>query len=449
MFDLASLQHILPVTAEVVDGRMHIGGCDLTALADIYGTPLYVYDAATMDAAVAVYAEALRAHYPGPWEVAYASKAFLCTAIAQWAAGHGLGLDVVSGGEIAIALRGGFPAKRMHLHGNNKAEADLAMALDVGVGRIVLDNEEEIARVERLAAARRRPADVWLRLTPDIDVHTHVYRVTGRLDSKFGFPLADRIAREAARRVLRSPHLRLVGLHVHLGSQVFDAEPIAYAVEVLVEFAASLQDEGFVLRELSPGGGWGVPYWLEDPPTPIEPYIAAISAAAIAGCHRHGFDLPRLVIEPGRSLVARAGVALYRVGGVKRGPARTYVMVDGGLADNPRPALYQAVYTALRANRMGEPATETVTVAGPYCESGDIMIQRVVLPPVRPGDVLAVPVAGAYHLSMASNYNAALRPAVLWLVGGHAHVIQERETVDDLVRRDRPLPRCENSWQNR
>jgi diaminopimelate decarboxylase len=433
------LQHILPVTTAVTDGRLHVAGCDLTALADAHGTPLYVYDGVTLDTMVAAYADALCAHYPGPWEIAYASKAFLCTAIAQWAAGHGLGLDVVSGGEIAIALRGGFPAKRMHFHGNNKAEADLAMALDAGVGRTVLDNEGEITRVERLAAARSRPAEVWLRLTPDIDVHTHVYRVTGRLDSKFGFPLAEGIAGEAARRVLRSPHLRLMGLHVHLGSQVFDAEPIACAVEVLVNFAASLRDEGFVLRELSPGGGWGVPYRPEDPPASVEPYIAAVSATVIAGCRRRGFDLPRLVVEPGRSLVARAGVALYRVGGVKRGPARTYVMVDGGLADNPRPALYQAAYTALLANRMEESATETVAVAGPYCESGDILIRETALPPVRPGDVLAMPVAGAYHLSMASNYNAARRPAVLWLAGGRAHVIQERETVDDLVRRDRPL----------
>lgn len=437
---LTPFAHLLPVSAAVVGGRLQIGGCDLEVLADAYGTPLYLYDAATLDWAVAAYTDALRAHYPGPWEIAYASKAFLCTAVAQWAARRGLGLDVVSGGELAIAQRAGFPPARMHFHGNNKREAELAQALDCGLGRIVLDNEQEIARLERLAAARGEPATVWMRLTPNIDVHTHAYQTTGLVDTKFGFPLAEGIAEAAARRVLRSPHLRLVGLHTHLGSQVFDAEPIAQAVEMMLDFAARLREDGFILHELSPGGGWGVPYRPETPPAPIVPYITALSAAVRAGCQRHSFDWPRLVIEPGRTLMARAGVALYRVGGVKRMPGRTYVLIDGGMADNPRPALYQAAYTAVLANRIGEGATETVAIAGPYCESGDIMIQQVSLPLAQAGDLLAVPVAGAYHLSMASNYNAALRPAVLWVADGQARMIQERETIDDLLRRDRPLP---------
>mgnify|MGYP005847122415 CR=1 FL=1 len=437
---LTPYAHLLPVSATVVGGRLQIGGCDLEALADAYGTPLYLYDAATLDGAVAAYTDALRAHYPGPWGIAYASKAFLCTAIAQWAARRGLGLDVVSGGELAIAQRAGFPPERMHFHGNNKREAELTQALDCGLGRIVLDNEQESARLERLAAARGKPVAVWMRLTPNIDVHTHAYQTTGLVDTKFGFPLAEGIAEAAARRLLRSPHFHLVGLHTHLGSQVFDAEPIAQAVEVILDFAARLREDGFILRELSPGGGWGVSYRPETPPASIISYIAALSAAVRAGCRRHGFAWPRLVIEPGRTLVARAGLALYRVGGVKRMPGRTYVFIDGGMADNPRPALYQAVYTALLVNRIGEGATETVAIAGPYCESGDIMIQQASLPPARAGDLLAVPVAGAYHLSMASNYNAALRPTVLWVADGQAHVIQERETIDDLMRRDRPLP---------
>ena len=440
MIDLQSIQHLLPITATVVDGRLHVAGCDLTALADQYGTPLYIYDAATLDGAVASYANALRSHYPGAWEIAYAAKAYLSTAIAQWAVRHDLGMDVVSAGEIAIARRAGFPPERMHFQGNNKSEAELATALDIGLGRIVVDNLEEMGRIERLAAARGRRADIWLRLTPNIDVHTHAYVATGLVDTKFGFPLVDGIAEAAARRALASPHLNLVGLHTHLGSQVFDAELIAQAVEVILDLAARLRGAGFVLRDLSPGGGWGVPYRPELPPAPVEPYIATLSAATIEGCRRHGFALPRLVIEPGRSLVARAAIALYRVGGVKEMPGRTYVLINGGLSDNPRPALYQAAYTAWLANRMEEAATESVAVAGPYCESGDILIQKVSLPPAHPGDLLATPVAGAYQLSMASNYNAALRPATLWLTEGEAHVIQERESVDDLVRRDRPLP---------
>ncbi|NOZ29308.1 MAG: diaminopimelate decarboxylase [Chloroflexi bacterium] len=450
MNNLSSLQHILPMTAQVIDGRLWVAGCDLTALADTYGTPLYVYDAATLEAAVEAYASALRRHYPGPWEIAYAAKAFWCLAMAQWASSRGLGLDVVSGGELAIGLRAGFPPERIHFHGNYKTDAELEIALDANVGRIVLDHEGEIERLERLAAARGTVVEVWLRVSPGIDVHTHDYVVTGRADTKFGIPLMGGMAREAARRVLRSPHLRLVGLHTHLGSQILDATPFARAVHTLLDLAADLEDEGFTLRELSPGGGWGVPYRPDDPPTSVDAYIAAIGEAVVTGCRERGWPLPRLVIEPGRSLVARAGIALYRVGSVKRQPGRTYVLVDGGLADNPRPALYGAAYTALLANRMEEKATETVAVAGPYCESGDILIRELRLPPARTGDLLAVPVAGAYQLSMASNYNAARRPAVLWLANGRAHLIRERESYEDLMRRDRPLPaEGSGSWRDR
>ncbi len=436
---LASLRHILPETAEIIHGRLWVGGCDLIALAEAYGTPLYVYDAATLDASVAAYAESLQAHYPGPWEIAYAAKAFLCTAIAQWANARGLGLDVVSGGEITIALQAGFPAERMHFHGNNKTEAELTTALNASIGRIVLDNDTELKRLAGMARERQRPVDVWLRLTPDLMVHTHTYTITGRVDTKFGFPLAEGIAAKAAQAVLNAPYLRLKGLHAHLGSQVFDPTPIGYAVEVLLDFAASLRQAGWTLQELSPGGGWGVPYRPEDPPAPVDRYVATICQATVEGCRRLGFELPRLILEPGRSLVARAGLALYRVGAIKRQPNRTYILVDGGLADNPRPALYQARYTALLANRAAEPPQGTVTVAGPYCESGDILISNVALPRAQPGDVLAVPVAGAYQLSMASNYNGARRPTVLWLQQGSARVIQKRESMEDLTRRDHPL----------
>ncbi|MBE7469096.1 MAG: diaminopimelate decarboxylase [Anaerolineae bacterium] len=423
-------------------------------LADQFGTPLYMYDVETIRANIRRYRQAL-ATYPGPSRLTYASKAYLSVALARLMAAERVGLDVASAGELFIARQGGADPAQMHMHGNNKSRLDLSEALQAGVGRMVVDNATELHLLASLAAERQQPINIWLRVTPDITVETHHrYTVTGTADSKFGFPLqeaevvAGELLAETRTRgredatlfhLPASSPLRLTGLHLHLGSHFHDVEPVAEGVERLLDVAVRLRERyGWTLAELCPGGGWGVPYHPGDPPMPIEPFAKSLVAAIVEGCRRRNLPLPELVLEPGRSLVAQAGVALYTVGGRKVIPGvRTYVSIDGGLADNPRPALYQAKYTALLANRAGEAETETVAIAGPFCESGDVLIQAVDLPLAAPGDILAVPVAGAYQLSMGSNYNAALRPAVVFIEGEEVRLVQRRETFEDLVMRDR------------
>ena len=423
-------------------GELWLGGCSASSLAQEFGTPLYVFDETTLRARCQEYRKALAQHYPGTAQVAYASKAYLNLALAQLFAQEDLSLDVVSGGELYVARQAGFPAQRIHFHGNNKTPAELAMALDEGVGRIVVDNFHELDVLERLAAERRVRVPIWLRLSPGIDVHTHDYRKTGLLDSKFGFPLETDAAEDAVVRATASSHLELVGLHAHIGSQIFDLEPFTMAVALLVDFAAAMRAcHGFELRELSPGGGWGVPHHEAAPPAPADRYVQAVGQAVVESCRRHGLALPTLVIEPGRSIVAPAGVALYRVGARKEIPGvRTYVSVDGGMADNIRPALYGARYTALVANKANLPADETVTIAGRFCESGDVLIHDITLPRLAPGDLLAIPMVGAYCLSLASNYNLVPRPAVVLVRDGQANLVQRRETFQDLTARDLPLP---------
>jgi diaminopimelate decarboxylase len=355
-------------------------------------------------------------------------------------------LDVVSGGELYIALRGGFPPARIHLHGNNKSPAELAFALDVGVGRIVVDNFTELTRLIDVAAQRGRRIAIWLRLAPNVDVHTHAYRKTGLLDAKhkpFGFPIATGEAARALHLALDSPYLWPVGLHAHIGSQIFETRPFVRTVDVLLDFAAEAQSStAFVLQELSPGGGLGVQYVPTDPEVSIAAYVHEVSEAVVRGCRARGLPLPRLTLEPGRSLVAPAGVALYTVGGRRVIPGvRTYVSVDGGMADNIRPALYGAAYVGVNLTprpplQILERGSEVVTVVGKFCESGDVLIRDCVLPQAEVGDVLAVPVCGAYHLAMSSNYNGALRPAVVLVNKGQARLMQRRETFEDLVRRD-------------
>ncbi len=431
---------ILPLTAtRDAAGRLCVAGCALPDLAAAYGTPLYLYDQATLDGMAAAYQAALAAAYPADWEVAYAAKAWLSTTLARWAAARGLGLDVVSAGELAIARQGDFPAERIHFHGNNKTQAELAAALAAGVGRIVVDHAGELAAVDALARAQGRRQPIWLRINPDVAVDTHGHTRTGHAGSKFGLALADGTAEATALHALRLEGVELRGLHCHIGSQFRAAEPLALAVQRLLELAARLRDlAGWRLAELSPGGGWAVPYLADQAAglPAIGAYVATVAQEVAAGCRQRGLALPRLVLEPGRSLTARAGVAVYTVGAVKQTGAVTYLFIDGGLADNPRPALYQARYSALLANRLSAGRPQRVHVAGPYCETGDVLIQDIDLPPVQAGDLLAVPASGAYQLSMASNYNAALRPAVVWLAAGEAHLVQRRETVADLLARE-------------
>ena len=452
-------------------GHLSLDGYRAIDLAAQFGTPLYVYSVQTIRDQIKAYRQAL-AQYPGAARLTYASKAFLCPALARLMTAAGVGLDVASAGELFIARRGGADPARMHMHGNNKSRLDLSQALQAGVGRIVVDNATELDLLAQLAEARQQSVNIWLRVTPDVAVETHHrYTVTGSADSKFGFPIkeAEAVAGEIlaggqggrgaggqeesgplAPPLLRSPAsfspplprssapLLLKGLHLHLGSHFHDVEPVAEAVERLLDVAVRLRRAyGWEMPELCPGGGWGVPYHPTDPPMPAGLFAANLVAAIVEGCRQRNLPLPELVLEPGRSLVAQAGVALYTVGGRKVIPGvRSYVSIDGGLADNPRPALYQAKYTALLANRAGEPETETVAIAGPFCESGDILIQAVDLPVASPGDLLAVPVAGAYHLSMSSNYNAALRPAVVFIDEAGTRLVQRRETFEDLVGRD-------------
>ena len=428
---------LFPITTRIDGtGRLWLGGCLARDLAEQFGTPLYVFDEATLVARCREAREAL-ASYPGPARVAYASKAFLCIGLAQLLAREGLGLDVVSGGELAVARAAGFPRQRVHLHGNNKSRAELQAALEWGICTIVVDGWQELALLRELAAGRGGRQRIWLRVAPGIDVHTHAHRKTGLLDSKFGFTLETGEALAALREALATEDLALVGLHAHIGSLVFEPEPFAAAAAALLDLAAAA---GFAPEEVSPGGGWGVATGPGEEDVPLAAFGQAVATAVQERCARHGLPLPTLTVELGRTIVAPAGVALYRVGGRKEIPGvRTYLALDGGMGDNIRPALYGARYAALAADHASAPAAETVTLAGRFCESGDIIARDVELPHLQPGDLVAIPRAGAYCLPMASNYNLVPRPAVVLVDGGQARLLQRRETLDDLLARDLPL----------
>jgi len=432
-------RHIWPDTATISDGRLHLGGCDARALAAAYGTPLYVFDEATLRGAMRAYLAAFR-RQDAPFGVHYAAKALLNTALAQIVTQEGLGLDVVSGAELLVARRAGVPMERVHFHGNAPGDAELERAVAWGVGAVVVDNLDELERLAALTAGRERPQGVMLRVAPGIEARTHPSIATGGADSKFGLPPAALDA--AATRLRASPGLRFLGLHAHIGSQIFDLQPLRAAVAVLVDLAARLRDcHGLLVEELSPGGGLGAPYLAEEAAPDIAAYAAALCASLRDRCAARALPPPRLTVEPGRSIVARAGVALYTVMGRKLAADGTtrYLHIDGGMADNPRPALYGARYTALLANRAAAPPGPPVSVAGRSCESGDVLLREVALPPAQPGDLLAVATAGAYTLSMASTYNLAPRPAVVLVAAGRARLIQRRETEDDLLARDVPL----------
>jgi diaminopimelate decarboxylase len=436
---------IFPKDALVdAEGRLWIGGCLTSMLAQEFGTPLYVFDEGTLRARCREYRQAIAHHYPGSGQVAYAGKAYLNMALARVFSQEGLSLDVVSGGELYVARQAGFPAGRIHFHGNNKSAAELAMALDERVGRVVVDNANELDVLEGLAAERRAKVPIWLRIAPGVDAHTHAYRKTGLLDSKFGFSLETGDAERAVVHAMSSDYLELTGIHAHIGSEIYDLEPFTLTVALLLGFAAKMKAAvEFDLKEFSPGGGWGVPYVESDEPAPPNAYVRAVSEAVVGACARRGLGLPALVVEPGRSIVALAGVALYRVGTRKEIPGvRTYVAVDGGMADNIRPALYGASYSALAAEKAHQPAEETVTVAGRFCESGDVLLRDIALPRLGTGDLLAVPAVGAYCLAMASNYNLVPRPAAVLVNDGRAQLIQRRETYADLIARDIPLADC-------
>ena len=430
------LQGVLPSTARVNErGHLAIGGCDTVDLAQQYGTPLYVFDEQHLREQARAFVRSFTARNPETM-VAYASKACTGIAILKLVAEEGLGLDVVSGGELAIALAAGFPPERIHLHGNNKTPEELREAVAAGIGRVVVDNFYEIELLDRIAGEAGRRQPILLRLAPGIDPHTHAKISTGQIDTKFGFTIQIGDAAEAVTRSLAAKNLVLLGYHCHIGSQIFEIEAYEQVADVMLGFAAEQRDRtGFAPEEFSPGGGFAVQYVADAPPPDPDAYAAMVVDAVSAARERYNLPPLLLFVEPGRSMVARAGVALYTVGSTKEIPdVRRYVSIDGGMADNIRPAMYDARYEALVANRPEEAPAEPVTIAGKYCESGDILIRDIALPSLQPGDILAVPASGAYAPAMASNYNGALRPAILFVKDGEARLVRRRETYEDLLR---------------
>ncbi len=418
-------------------GHLEIGGCDTVELTKRYGTPLYVFDEEEIRRQCRRYLTGLSAGY-GRAEVIYAGKAFLVKAMCRIVEQEGLSLDVVSGGELYTALMAGFPPERIYFHGNNKSVDEIKLALASGVGRFMVDNLYELALLDRLAAEFGRTACCLLRVSPGIEAHTHSYMKTGQVDSKFGIGLSGGQALTAIKQALSCRNIRLTGVHCHIGSQIFDLEPFKAAIQVIMEFLAEVRRElGITLEELDLGGGLGIRYSEGDKSPSPEEYGAVIGNTVRTEALRLGLPLPKLLCEPGRSIVAQAGTTLYTIGAVKEIPGiRTYIAIDGGMGDNPRVALYQARYEAVVANKANQPLSQLVTVAGKYCESGDILIWDLPAPVVEPGDVLAVFSTGAYNYSMASNYNRVPRPAVVGVWRGESTLWVRRESYADLVRLD-------------
>ena len=433
---------LFPDTARIENDAISVGGQDLSSLADTYGTPLYLYDRVTLDRAVGRYRDALKASYPASASITYAGKAFLCKAIAQWTRLQRLSLDCSGEGEIACALAAGLQRDSIIVHGVNKSFADLRSSLQ-HAGTLVVDNLDELQHLASLIGEKRSGSaqaahcpNVWLRLQPGIEIETHhAHTQTGGAQSKFGMT-AEEIAQAA--EIARSHGLPLVGMHFHLGSNFRDTAPLIAAVELALDLARGL---GFPETwHFSPGGGWGVAYHEDELPVPgVDTYVRTIGRTIVRRCRANGLPLPQLHLEPGRSLVARAGLVLYRVGGVKKRGGRTWLLTDGGMADNPRHALYGSRYSAMPVHGVSRPMTEMVSIGGPFCESGDVILEDLRMPAVQEGELIAVPVSGAYQLSLSSNYNGSRRPAVLWLEKGAARLIIRRETLDDLLQRDLSL----------
>lgn len=427
---------LFPSTAEVDNkGHLLIGGCDTVELAAEFGTPLYVFDELGLRNKCAEFRQEFGQRYANSM-VIYSAKAFINKALAKLFNEEGLGLDVVSAGEMSIVRSAGFPMDRVCFPGNNKSAEELKLALKWGVGRIVVDNFQELAMLNEIAGERGKQSDILLRLSPGVDPHTHKYIITGNLDSKFGVPMVH--GEKALVTILSTPKFKLRGLHFHIGSQIAEFEPYQQAIDIILSFAAEMKEKhGFEMEELSIGGGFAVQYTLDDSAPSIADYAQAMTSSVINGCQKLKLAQPRLIVEPGRAMVGQSGVALYTVGVVKDIPGvRRYVSVDGGMADNIRPSLYGARHEAVVANKMRERETKKVTIAGKFCESGDIIVKDIMLPPLAAGDILAVADCGAYCLPLASNYNASLRPAIVLVKEGKPRLIRRRETFDDLTHFD-------------
>ncbi|MCX7595762.1 MAG: diaminopimelate decarboxylase [Fischerella sp.] len=439
-------QELLPLSAKVNShDHLEIGGCDVITLVRQFGSPLYILDEETLRTTCRQYRESFQHYYKGQSQVLYASKAWSCLAVCAIAASEGLGIDVVSGGELYTALNAGVSPEKIYFHGNNKSREELVFATESGC-TIVVDNWYELhtlveiaENLERLGDGEMKgsfhPIRIMLRLTPGIECHTHEYIRTGHLDSKFGFDPND--LDELFSFVSKQSVLNCVGLHAHIGSQVFERQPHQDLAAVMVQWMGKAADYGLTVTELNVGGGLGIKYIESDDPPSIEEWVKPICEVIQTACAAENLPLPKLLCEPGRSLIATACVTAYTVGSSKVVPdIRTYLAVDGGMSDNPRPITYQSVYRTIVANRMSAPLTETVTIAGKHCESGDILIENAQLPKTQPGDVLVVMATGAYNYSMASNYNRLPRPAAVVVANGEANLILQRETYQDLIRQD-------------
>ena len=430
-------RELFPYTADVnPQDHLTIGGCDTVDLAGEFGTPLLVFDEVTLRGMCRDFVQSFTDRYTDT-QVLYASKAFVNAGIARVVDEEGLGLDVVSGGELAVAVAAGVDLSRVYFHGNNKTPDELEYALEVGCGRIVVDSFYELRLLNDIAKARGVTQDILLRLSPSVDPHTHVATTTGILDSKFGFSIETGDSTVAIRQSLEASNLDLIGLHFHLGSPIFELEPYSTAIDRVLTYLAPFMEEGLNMREFSPGGGFAIGYVMDQLPPSIGDYAEAITSMYKQRCSDLGFGEPKLIIEPGRSIVGRAGVALYTVGAIKDIPTvRKYVSLDGGMGDNIRPALYGSEYEAVVASRMSDSASEVVTLAGKYCESGDILVRDIGMPILESGDVIAIPSSGAYAPSMASNYNLNGRPAIVVASEGEARVIRRRESFQDMMALD-------------
>ncbi len=419
-------------------GHLTVGGMDAVELAEKYGTPLYLLDERTIRGHCRTFQQSIDDNYGGKGLAVYASKALNCKEMCRIIKEEGLGIDVVSGGELYTALSVDFPPEKIVFHGNNKTADEIKMALESGVGRIVVDNLTELRTIEKMANELGKKPGVMIRIKPGIDAHTHNFIRTGQIDSKFGFALETGEAFEAVREVLEQKNVTLKGVHCHIGSQIFEIEPFKAAAEVMLGFIAKVKNElSYEIKELNLGGGFGIRYLKDDDAKLYKTFMEQVSVTVKETCAGLGLNIPFIMIEPGRSIVGPAGTTLYTVGAVKTIPGiRNYVSVDGGMTDNPRYILYQSEYSVAVANKINEPADYVATVAGRCCESGDLVQENTKIQTPEPGDILAVFCTGAYNYSMASNYNRVPKPPIVMISEGKSKVIVKRETYEDLVKND-------------
>lgn len=420
------------------NGNLTIGGIDTIELAQQYGTPLYVIDEQLIRKNLRRFHESMQKFYDGKGLVCYASKAFSCLEMCRIVASEGDGLDAVSIGELYTAVKAGFPMEKVGFHGNNKTDDELRFAVENGVGHIIVDNINELHRLEAICKATEKISNIMFRIKPGIDAHTHDFVKTGQIDSKFGFALETGEAFEAVKEAISCENVKLIGLHCHIGSQIFDIAPFEEAAVVMLELIAKIKNElGYEIKELNLGGGFGIKYLNEHDPAPFETYLERVSEVVKNTCKKLDMELPFILIEPGRSIAAPAGITLYKVGARKEIPGiRTYVSIDGGMSDNPRYALYKSEYEAVVANKAGEERSDIVTIAGKCCESGDLIGENMQLQHAESGDIIAICATGAYNYSMSSNYNRIPKPAVVFVNNGKSRIAVKRETLDDIIRND-------------